>query len=121
MFSIQVFDMKFEAEIISEEILPAIRSILASKLKQEYGMKQKEIAYKMDLTQPAVSQYLSGTRADQTTINKIKDDPQIDIILNDAAGNIATDEDYQEEVSDAIRTMKDKGILKDKFEDTERL
>jgi predicted transcriptional regulator len=113
--------MKFEAEVISEEVLPAIRSILASKLQREYGMMQKEIAYKLDLTQPAVSQYLSGTRADQKIIDKIMDDPQISILLNDAAGNIATDDDYQEELSDAVRTIKDKGILKEKFEDTEKL
>lgn len=113
--------MKFEAEVISEEILPAVRSILASRLQQEYGLMQKEIAYKLDLTQPAVSQYLSGTRADQDVINKIKDDPQINILLNDAAGNIATDDDYKEELSNAIRTIKDKGILKEKFEDTEKL
>ena len=113
--------MKFEAEVISEEILPAIRSILASKLQQEYGLMQKEIAYKLDLTQPAVSQYLSGTRADQKVINKIKNDPQINILLNDAAANIAKDEDYREELSSALKTIKDKGILKEKFEDTERL
>lgn len=113
--------MKFEAEVISEEILPAFRSILASELQQEYGFMQKEIAYKLDLTQPAVSQYLSGTRADQEVINKIKDDPQINILLKDAAANIAKDKDYQEELSSALRTIKDKGILKEKFKDTEKL
>jgi predicted transcriptional regulator len=113
--------MKFEAEVIAEEVLPAIRSILASKLQQEYGFMQKEIAYKLELTQTAVSKYLTGARAEQDVIQKLEDDPQVNILLNDAAGNIAKDEDYKEEIADAIRTIKDKGLLKEKFGDAEKL
>jgi predicted transcriptional regulator len=113
--------MRFESEVISEEVLPAIRSILASKLQQEYGFMQKEIAYKLELTQPAVSQYLNGSRANQDVINKLQDDPQIDILLNDAAGKIAQGKDYDAEISSAVQAIKDKGLLKEKFEDTKKL
>lgn len=113
--------MRFESEVVSEEILPVIRSIMASQLKQEYGLKQKEIAEKMDITQPAVSQYLSGNRANQGIVQDLKDDPQIEIILRDAVGKAAKDQNFSQEISQAIQTIRDKGILKDKFSDTEKI
>ncbi|AOV95292.1 hypothetical protein AQV86_05240 [Nanohaloarchaea archaeon SG9] len=113
--------MRFESEVVSEELLPAIRSIMASQLKQEYGLKQKEIADKIDITQPAVSQYLSGNRANQKIVDKMKDDPQIEIIIRDAVSNAAKDQEFSQEISQAIQTVRDKGLLKEKFSDTEKI
>lgn len=113
--------MRFESEIIAEDVLPAIRSLIASRLRTEYGLKQQEIANKLGLTQPAVSQYINGTRANQKVIKKIKNDPQIDIIINDAVGKIARGEEYDSEISDAVQTIKDKGLIKEKFEDAKKL
>jgi len=113
--------MRFESEVISEEVLPAIRSIMASQLKKEYGLKQQEIANKLELTQPAVSQYINETRANQEVIKKIRDDPQIDIILNDAVSKIAKGEKYDSEISSAVQTIRDKGLLKERFEDARKL
>ncbi len=113
--------MRFESEVVSEELLPAIRSMMASQLKQEYGLKQEEIADKIDITQPAVSQYLSGNRANQKIVDKMKEDPQIEIILRDAVGKAAKDKEFSQEISQAIQTVRDKGLLKDKFSDTEKI
>lgn len=113
--------MKFESEVVTEELLPGIRSIIASQLKQEYGLKQKEIADKMDITQPAVSQYLSGNRANKKIVEEMKDDPQIEILLRDAVSNAAKDQAFSQEISRAIQTVKDKGLLKEKFSDTEKI
>jgi len=113
--------MRFESEVITEEILPAIRSIMASQLKHEYGLKQKEIADKIDITQPAVSQYLSGNRANQKTVKKLKEDPQLEIILRDAVSKAAKDQEFSQDISQAIQTIRDKGILKEKFSDTEKI
>lgn len=113
--------MRFESEILAEEVLPAIRSLMTSRLRTEYGLKQQEIANKLDLTQPAVSQYINGTRASQEVINKIKDDPQVDIIINDAVSKIAKGEDYDSDISNAVQTIRDKGLLKERFEDAKKL
>jgi hypothetical protein len=113
--------MKFEAEIISEEVLPAIRSILANRLQVEYGLTQEEIAGKLGITQPAVSQYLNGTRANKNVIDKIKEDPQVDIILNDTVGKIARGEDYHTDVSSAVAAIRDKGLLRERFKDAKKL
>lgn len=113
--------MKFELEVISEELLPAIRSLLAQELKDSYGLKQREIAKRMGLTQPAVSNYLNNSRANQEILQKIRDDPQIQILLEDAAGKAAKNENYAEDVSQIIWNIRDKGIVKEIFEGKDKI
>lgn len=113
--------MKFEIEVITEEVLPAIRSMIATQLKKEYGLKQSEIAEKLGVTQPAVSQYLSNARADQTIIEKLKSDPQTEILVKDAGAKAARDEIFSEEIADIVKNVRDKGLLKEEFEDTYKI
>lgn len=113
--------MRFELEVISEEILPAVRSLIAQEMKDSYGLKQREIAEKTGMTQPAVSNYLNGSRASQKIIGKIGEDPQIQILIEDAAGKAVKDEEYAEEISQIIWNIRDKGLVKERFEDTEKI
>ena len=113
--------MKFELEVISEEILPAVRSLIAQEMKDSYGLKQREIANKTGMTQQAVSNYLNGSRADKKTKEKIGNDPQIQILLEDAASLAVNDENYAEEISQIIWNIRDKGLVKQKFNDTEKI
>lgn len=113
--------MRFELEVISEEILPAVRSLIAQEMKDSYGLTQEEIARKTGMTQPAVSNYLNGSRANKEIKQKIGDDPQIQILLEDAASLAVDDENYAEEISQIIWNIRDKGLVKEKFSDTEKI
>lgn len=113
--------MKFELEVISEEVLPAVRSLIAQEMKDSYGLKQREIADKTGMTQPAVSNYLNGSRADKEIKKKIGDDPQIQILIEDASDKAVNDEEYSDEVSQIIWNIRDKGIIKERFKDTEKI
>lgn len=113
--------MRFEVEVVNEELLPAIRSMIANQLKQEYGLKQSEIAKKLGVTQPAVSQYLSNSRADQDIIQRLKDDPQIGILVQDAASKAARDEIFSQDISEIIKNVRDKGLMKEEFRNTYRI
>lgn len=113
--------MKFEIEVISNELLPAIRSIMAIRMQEEYGLKQKEIAEQLNLTQPAVSQYINQTRADKDIITKLKQDPQTDILIDEAIENAAQNKDYSTQIGQIIDTVRDKGIIKEKFKGTEKI
>jgi uncharacterized protein len=53
--------MRPPCEIVVWYVIPAIRSELAKELLN-LGMKQKEISELLDITQPAVSQYISDKR-----------------------------------------------------------
>jgi predicted transcriptional regulator len=113
--------MRFESEVVSEELLPAVRSVMAERLKQEYGLKQHEVAEVLGVTQPAVSQYLNKKRADKEAVEKLKDDPQTGILLRDAADKAAEEKDYTEEVRSIVTTVRDKGLMKEKFSEAERI
>ncbi|MBN2367800.1 hypothetical protein JXC34_02185 [Candidatus Woesearchaeota archaeon] len=61
--------MKTPQEIIVWYVLPALRRELALSLKRK-GMKQKEIALVIGVTEPAVSQYLKSKRANDIEFNR---------------------------------------------------
>ena len=56
--------MKPPCEIVVWYIIPGIRSVLAKELFK-LDMKQKDISELLDITQPAVSQYLSDKRGNE--------------------------------------------------------
>lgn len=113
--------MRFEVEVICEEVLPAVRSLLADRLKEDYGLKQREIANRLGVTQPAVSNYLTQSRADQEIVESMRNDPQIDLLIEDAASLAVENENYSEEVSQIIWNIRDKGLIKERFKDTEKI
>lgn len=68
--------MRPPCEIVVWYVIPSIRSELAKELLN-LGMKQKQISELLDITQPAVSQYISdkrghGIKFDNHTQNMIK-------------------------------------------------
>ena len=69
--------MKPPCEIVVWYVIPAIRSELAKELLN-LGMKQKDVSELMDITQPAVSQYItdkrgSGIKLDDEVRQMVKD------------------------------------------------
>ena len=62
--------MKPPCEMVVWYVIPAIRSELAKQLLA-LGMKQKDISELMDITQPAVSQYITDKRGSEL---KLSDD-----------------------------------------------
>lgn len=113
--------MKFESEIITEKLLPAVRSIMATKLREDYGLKQTEIARNLGITQAAVSNYLNKGRADQQIVEDLNEDPQISILLDEAVSKAAQEEDFSAEISDVLRNVRDKGLMKEYFRDARKL
>ena len=61
--------MKPPCEMVVWYIIPAIRSELAKDLLK-LGMKQKKISELMDITQPAVSQYITDKRGSGIKLNE---------------------------------------------------
>lgn len=54
--------MRPPCEIVVKEVLPALRAILVRDLVRRHRLSQVEVARKLGVTQPAVSQYLSFLR-----------------------------------------------------------
>lgn len=113
--------MRFEAEVIANDLLPAVRSIVSEKLHRDYGLTQEEIAARLEITQPAVSQYLSNLRADEDVVEKLREDSQVEVLLDDIASKASKDQDFSAEISQLVNTVRDKGLLKERFEGTKKL
>ncbi|MFP3872513.1 MAG: transcriptional regulator [Candidatus Natronoplasma sp.] len=56
-------------EFVSE-YLPTVKAKIGKILYEEYGLTQVEISEILDITQPAVSQYLQGTRGKGKKLNE---------------------------------------------------
>jgi len=54
--------MKPPCEVVVKDILPAIRAMLVKELIEHHHLSQVEVASKLGITQPAVSQYLRMLR-----------------------------------------------------------
>ena len=71
--------MRPQCELMIMDVLPAVRSILAERLKEK-GFKQGEIAELLGITQPAVSQYLKKARG--RSIESLKRDKKVMSIID---------------------------------------
>ncbi|MBA7504208.1 hypothetical protein ES706_02835 [subsurface metagenome] len=54
--------MRPPCEVVVKEVLPAIRAMLVKELVERHRLSQVEVARKLGITQPAVSQYLRMLR-----------------------------------------------------------
>ena len=73
-------------------VIPTIRSELAKELLQ-LGMKQKEISKLLDITQPAVSQYISDKRG-----HGIKFNDQIMAMIKEFAHDLKEETATQQDI-----------------------
>ena len=80
--------MRLPCEISVKFVLPTIRSILAYQLFHHYSLNQEEIAERLGVTQPAVSQYLKGIRGKK--IQLVMKNKKIMEMIDELANLIAT-------------------------------
>ncbi|MBI4181778.1 MAG: helix-turn-helix domain-containing protein [Candidatus Aenigmarchaeota archaeon] len=90
--------MRTVFEIMSQEVLPCVRAQAAKKL-METGLSQKQIAERLGLSQPAISQYKRDLRGRKTGV--FADYPRLleearQIAHRIAAGEISMDQAHGE-------------------------
>ncbi|RQG90206.1 helix-turn-helix domain-containing protein [Natrarchaeobius halalkaliphilus] len=78
--------MQFVEEIVVDEFLPTVRSMLATALR-ERGLTQSEVAQVLGISQSAVSKYAHG---DVTTNDRIAGDERIEALVEELADGLAS-------------------------------
>ena len=86
--------MLLPAEIESKSLIPALRAILAKDLANKYNIREDEISKMLGVTQAAVSNYIRGTRGDPKLIEKLLEDKQVAIMLDDISDSLSSDKAY---------------------------
>ena len=90
-------------------VLPALRKRYALELKKK-GLKQKQIAKLMNITEAAVSQYLKSKRANLNLPKQI--DTQINNEIKKSTNNlIKNNTAFKKELQTIIKTMNKKRIV----------
>jgi len=65
--------MLLPCEVAVKSLVPALRSAIAKELSQTYGLKQKDVANLIGVTQTAVSKYLRYVRGTTIKIDEIEE------------------------------------------------
>jgi len=72
--------MLFPCEVAVKSLVPALRSAIARELAESYGLKQKDVARLLGVTQTAVSKY---TRHVRGIVLKVEDVEEIQPTLKE--------------------------------------
>jgi hypothetical protein len=110
--------MKFVEEIVVEEFLPTVRSMLAADLR-ERGFTQREVADALGISQSAVSKYAHG---EVTTSDAISEDERVGALVERIGGGLATGDMSRVqaliEIEVLIRRLEDGDLLAERHRET---
>lgn len=87
--------MELACEVFVNELLPAIRAIVARDLIEKYDLTQREAARRLDMTQPAISQYKNKLRGRKTKI--LENSSKVSEKINSLVKGVAKQEIEPEE------------------------
>lgn len=94
---INVIKMKPPCEVIVSRVLPSIRSAIVKILLEDYQMKQTNISEVLGISQSAVSQYYTSSRAADKSLLSLF--PEITEYSKDVADKIARGEMKSDEIT----------------------
>lgn len=91
--------MKLYCEVVVGEILPALRALITSELIRS-GLTQNEVAEKLGVTQPAVSQYKKFLRGEK--VKELRKNKNVMSIIKNFSDDIAKEKISSEVAAEKI-------------------
>jgi len=96
-----VVAVKNPCEIVSRNILPACRSLIAKELIKKHHFTQTSAAEKLGTTQAAISHYLSSKRGEKY-VNILTENSQAMSTITSLVDRIATNETTPDEIMETF-------------------
>ena len=93
--------MAIPCEVANKYIIPAIRSLIAKKLIDEYKFTQISAAKRLGVTQAAISQYLYSKRGVKIA-NKIMSEPELKSLVDKIVKMIVEEQVTMDELISGI-------------------
>ncbi len=105
--------MKPLCEIVVSQVLPTIRAMVVKDLIKRYKMSQVDVARKLGITQPAVSQYMGSLRGKGATEKILAKavGKEIKDLSDDIASGKLKQGDVIKKYCEICKFMKKKGVL----------
>ncbi len=91
-------------EIVSKSALPALRSMIARRLREDYHLTQQQVADKLGVTQASVSNYGRRTRG---VMMNLETDPTIAKAADRIAASLSAGEADQRDIMQAMTEVCD--------------
>ena len=91
--------MILPCEVAVKSVIPAIRSAIARELTQSYGLKQKEVAQLLGVTQTAVSKY---TRHARGAVLEVREVEEAQPVLKETVFSLANGEMTKYELAEKL-------------------
>ncbi len=109
--------MKLVCEVFVNDLLPAVRAILANDLIEKHDLTQREAARRLDMTQPAISQYKNKLRGREVeNIEKSEAvSKKIRGLVEDIAKQRIDMEEYDKRFCEICEVAKQDSILESRF------
>jgi len=85
--------VKVPCERVARQILPAIRSVVARRLAEEYGLTQTDIAKRLGVKQATVSLYLYSKRGGSLEVQRLLKRAELADIVDEIVRDVANDVD----------------------------
>jgi predicted transcriptional regulator len=99
-------------EVAVKSVIPSIRSAIARELVESYGLRQKDTAELLGITQTAVSKY---TRFYRGTVIEVQRIEEAKVILNKTVYSLAKGEMNKYELTEKLciicSIIREKGIM----------
>jgi predicted transcriptional regulator len=99
--------MKIFCETVFVDVLPALRAAITKELLEKYGMSQEEIAKRLGITQPAVSQYKTGIRGHM----KLASNEKLIKLAKNLASEIASGSTLYEKICEICEKTRSEKLL----------
>jgi len=103
--------MKLYCEVVVQDVLPAVRSLITRELIENYKMNQTDISKKLGVTQPAVSLYKKHMRGSK--IKKLETDKDVMKIVKVFSKEIALKNVSQKDVQMKFLEISHRIVHKD--------
>ena len=103
--------MKTVCEVVVNDILPTLRAAVAKELIKNYNLNQSEVAKLLDVSQPAVSQYLRQLRGKTEMVENETVNAHVKDLAGKLHGKQITAEDLCVNMCNIAKVIIDAGLL----------
>ena len=104
--------MKTICEVVVHDILPTLRAAIAKELINSYDLNQGEVAKLLDVSQPAVSQYLRQLRGNNNFLENKEVQNEIKELSSKLREGQITSEELSTKMCIVSKLIIENGLIK---------